>query len=56
MLGFRFCPRLRDLSDRKLACFEPALTYKDLQPLLGQRIKADVIREHWDEAIRLIAC
>ena len=36
MLGFRFCPRLRDLPDRKLACIEPASTYKDLQPLLGQ--------------------
>ena len=24
MLGFRFCPRLRDLPDRKLACIEPA--------------------------------
>jgi hypothetical protein len=54
MLGFRFCPRLRDLSDRRLACIEPASTYSDLQPLLGQRVKADVVREHWDEAIRLI--
>ena len=25
MLGFRFCPRLRDLPDRKLACIEPAV-------------------------------
>jgi TnpA family transposase len=55
MLGFRFCPRLRDLPDRKLACIELASAYKDLQPLLGRRIKADVVREHWDEAIRLIA-
>ncbi len=29
MLGFRFCPRLRDLPDRKLACIEPATAYKD---------------------------
>ena len=49
MLGFRFCPRLRDFPDRKLACIEPAATYEDLQPLLGRRIKADVIREHWGE-------
>jgi TnpA family transposase len=55
MLGFRFCPRLRDLPDRKLACIEPASNYKDLQPLLGQRVKADVVREHWEEAIRLFA-
>ena len=55
LLGFRFCPRLRDLPERKLACIAPASTYKDLRPLLGQRIKTDVIREHWGEAIRLAA-
>jgi len=35
MLGFRFCPRLRDLPDRKLACIELASAYKDLQPAAG---------------------
>ena len=54
MLGVRFCPRLRDLPDRKLACIEPAGHYPDLQPLIGRRIKADVVREHWDEAVRLV--
>ena len=29
--------------------------YTDLQPLLGRRIKTDVIREHWDEIVRLVA-
>jgi TnpA family transposase len=55
MLGFRFCPRLRDFPDRKLACIEPVTVYKDLQPLLGRRIKIDVIREHWDDIVRLVA-
>ena len=55
MLGFRFCPRLRDLPERKLATIEPATAYKDLAPLIGRRIKADVIREHWDEILRLVA-
>ena len=55
MLGFRFCPRLRDFPDRKLASIEPPGTYPDLQPLLGRRIKVDVIREHWDGIVRLIA-
>ena len=27
MLGFRFCPRLRDFPDRKLASIEPASAY-----------------------------
>ena len=30
-------------------------TYKDLAPLLGRRIRADIIREHWDEVVRLVA-
>ena len=55
MLGFRFCPRLCDLPDRKLATIEPATAYKDLAPLIGRRVKADVIREHWGEILRLVA-
>ena len=54
LLGFRFCPRLRDLPERKLACIAPASTYPYLQPLLGQRIKSEVIRQHWGEILRLI--
>lgn len=33
LLGFRFCPRLRDFPDRKLASIEPPGSYKDLLPL-----------------------
>ena len=55
MLGFRFCPRLRDFPDRKLAALEPTSAYKDLAPLLGRRIRTEVIREHWDEILRLVA-
>ncbi len=55
MLGFRFCPRLRDLPDRKLACIEPATAYSDLASIMGRRVKVDVIREHWGEILRLVA-
>ncbi len=55
MLGFRFCPRLRDFPDRKLACIEPVTAYKDLQLILGRRVKTDVIREHWHDILRLVA-
>jgi TnpA family transposase len=54
MLGIRFCPRLRDLPDRKLACIEPVGHYPDLLPLMGRRIKTDVVREHWGETVRLV--
>jgi len=55
MLGIRFCPRLRDFPDRKFACIKPAGAYNELQPLFGRRIRTDVIREHWDEVLRLVA-
>jgi hypothetical protein len=29
--------------------------YPSLKPLMGTRVKVDVIREHWDEIIRLVA-
>jgi TnpA family transposase len=55
MLGFRFCPRLRDFPDRKLASIEPASVYNEIAPIIGRRVKVDVIREHWDEILRLVA-
>src|SRR5260370_12091661 len=55
MLGFRFCPRLRDFPDRRLISIEPPAAYPDIAPLLGKRVRTDVIREHWDEVVRLVA-
>lgn len=55
MLGFRFCPRLRDFPDRRLISIEPSPTYPTIAPLLGKRIRTDVIREHWDDVMRLVA-
>ena len=55
MLGFRFCPRLRDFPDRRMACIEAPGHYATLKPLMGGRVKVDVIREHWDDIIRLVA-
>ena len=55
MLGYRFCPRLRDFPDRRFASFEAASRYPTLKPLLGKRVRVDVIREHWDEVVRLVA-
>jgi len=40
MLGYRFCPRLRDFPDRRFASFEPASLYPSLKPLMGGRVKA----------------
>jgi TnpA family transposase len=43
MLGFRFCPRLRDFPDRRLAPIAPAAAYPSITPLLGKRIRTDII-------------
>lgn len=55
MLGFRFCPRLRDFPDRRFAICDPASHYPTLKPMMGRRVKTDVIRAHWDEVVRLVA-
>jgi TnpA family transposase len=55
MLGFRFCPRLRDFPDRRLVSIASPGTYPTLAPLLGKRLRIDVVREHWDEIVRLVA-
>jgi len=55
MLGYRFCPRLRDFPDRRLASFEPTSHYPSLKSIMGKRVKIDVIREHWNDVVRLIA-
>ncbi|NLI13425.1 MAG: transposase [Peptococcaceae bacterium] len=53
LLGFRFAPRIRDLSDKKMYVFEKPSTYPYLEPLIGDRIKEKKIREHWDDILRL---
>jgi TnpA family transposase len=55
MLGYRFCPRLRDFPDRRFATFGSASHYPSLKPLMGGRVKVDVIRAHWDDIVRLVA-
>lgn len=55
LLGFRFCPRLRDFPDRRLASIAALANHPSIASLLGKRIRVDVIREHWDEVLRLVA-
>lgn len=54
MLGFRFCPRLRDFPDRRLIPIGQASAYPYIAPLLGKRIRTDVIREQWSDVLRLV--
>lgn len=53
-LGFRFCPRIRDLADRKLYTMRPPSTYPTLEPFIGGLINTKRISDHWD-SIRHLA-
>lgn len=53
LLGFRFAPRLRDLSDSKLYSFEKLDQYPELEKLLRGRINIKTIRENYDDVLRL---
>jgi TnpA family transposase len=33
----------------------PCANQETIQPLFGRRVRMDVIREHWDEVLRLVA-
>ena len=53
LLGFRFAPRLRDLSDSKLYAVGHPTDFPKLEQLLRGRINTKVIRENYDDVLRL---
>lgn len=55
LLGFRFAPRLRDLSERRLFASGPIdmQTYPRLQPHVTGRINRLRILERWDDMLRV---
>lgn len=54
LLGFRFCPRLRDFADRRLAPIAAASNYPFIAPLMGNKVRTDIIREQWPNVLRLV--
>ncbi len=53
LLGFRFSPRMRDLTSKKLHVFEGVDTASPLSPLLGEKINVKLIQDCWDDILRL---
>ena len=53
-LGFRFAPRLRDLSDRRLYAIEHPSSYGVLEPMIGGSVNLKRIADHWDDVQRLL--
>jgi TnpA family transposase len=55
ILGFRFAPRLRDLSDQTLYRAKRGVDYGLLTSVLKKDIRVDLIVENWDEFNRVAA-
>lgn len=53
LLGFKFAPRIRDLSDSKLATIEKASEYPKLETILRGQINTKIIKENYDDVLRL---
>ena len=53
LLGFRFAPRIRDLSDTKLYLPPGKVKYQALKAMTGGTINLKAIRTHWNEILRL---
>ena len=53
-VGFRFAPRIRDLTDTKLYIPKGDTMYDGLKPMISKdRLNIKQIRAHWDEILRL---
>lgn len=55
LLGFRFAPRIRDLSDKRLYIDGDTKRYPTLSGLIGGNVNVKHIRAHWPEILRLAA-
>jgi Tn3 transposase DDE domain/TrwC relaxase len=55
LLGFRFAPRLRDLSERRLYYRRSARDYRALDCLIGGAINLRKNEANWDEILQMTA-
>ena len=53
LLGYRFAPRIRDLSDTKLYIPKSGQAYEALKPMIGGTLNIKQVRVHWNEILRL---
>jgi TnpA family transposase len=53
ILGFSFVPRLRGLADQQLYKIDRGTAYGRLEPLFRGGIDTDLIREQWDQLVRI---
>jgi TnpA family transposase len=55
LLGVRFAPRLKDLPEQRLWRLPNAETYSQIDEALADKLNVNLIRDTWDEIVRLMA-
>lgn len=55
LLGFSFCPRLKDLTEQRLYKLHKSQNYGEYDCLFSGTVDIELIQEHWDQIIRIIA-
>ena len=55
LLGYTFMPRLRDLADQQLYRVDPETAAEALRPLLRAGLDLPLLREQWDQLVRVAA-
>ena len=53
LLGYRFSPRLADVGGTRYWRIDPAADYGPLNNIARHRIKTRLIKDHWDDMLRL---
>ena len=53
LLGFRFAPRIPNISARRLYLFDGIEPGPDIAPLLAGKVDEGLIAAHWDDVLRL---
>lgn len=55
LLGYQFVPRIRDLPSKRFFLFDPASAPKNLRGLVGGKMRENLIRDPWEDILRLAA-
>ncbi|MCB2295920.1 Tn3 family transposase [Clostridium algoriphilum] len=53
LLGFRFAPRLRDISDVKLYSFNKPSDYPKLENIIKIKVNTKIIKDNYDDVLKL---
>lgn len=53
LLGFRFAPRIRDISELKLYSFSKPSDYAKIENIIQGKINTRIIQENYDDVLRL---